>query len=159
MNQRRRRIKILFTIYTLLMVYLLFLQRIGDSGGMAFSAWVCASVNLIPGRTIFNLIRGAWNGWYYRGSTTLLRFALINNLGNIVLFLPLGCFLPALWKTQRRWVWFVLTATGTILLVETLQLLTMLGSWDMDDLILNVLGATLGFHIWRRGQRRKNPEI
>ena len=36
-----------------------------------------------------------------------------------------------------------------ILCVELLQLATMLGSCDIDDLILNVIGASLGFFLWK----------
>ena len=141
--------KIWFWGYAVLMLWLLFGQRIGGTS-MTWESWLETSVNLIPGRTVVNLFRGAWNQWIYQGETALLRFALINNLGNIVMFIPLGCGLPMLWLRQRHRGCFLLTVLLIILAVETVQLVTMLGSWDVDDLLLNLLGAAIGFAIWKK---------
>ena len=43
-----------------------------------------------------------------------------------------------------------LTAILVILFgVEIVQLLTKLGSFDIDDLILNMTGALMGFALWK----------
>ena len=44
----------------------------------------------------------------------------------------------------------VFTVTLLIAVVETTQLFTLLGSCDVDDLILNLLGAALGYGIYNR---------
>ena len=36
-----------------------------------------------------------------------------------------------------------------ILAVEILQLVTLLGSCDIDDLLLNILGAAMGYVLWK----------
>lgn len=147
------KLKIVFSGYALLMLWLLFGQRVGEGAGMTWRFWVENSVNLIPGKTVWNLFRGAWNQWVYHGSADLARFAIINNLGNILMFIPLGYCLPGLWQRQRNRRWFFLTVLGVLLCIETVQLVTMLGSWDVDDLLLNLLGAWLGFFLYRKTMR------
>jgi glycopeptide antibiotics resistance protein len=46
---------------------------------------------------------------------------------------------------MRKFMFFFLTTSAVILLVETIQLLTRVGSYDIDDYILNILGASLTF--------------
>ena len=42
---------------------------------------------------------------------------------------------------------FVMTF-ALLMLVETVQLFTLLGSFDIDDLLLNIIGAMLGYVIY-----------
>ena len=72
-------------------------------------------------------------------------YAMINLLGNIIGFIPLGLLLPLLFPLLR-------TAPRTILCVflvsfgfELTQLVTMLGVFDVDDLLLNTLGGAIGY--------------
>ena len=68
-------------------------------------------------------------------------------LGNSLLFLPWGFFLPLLWKNFRRF----LPVAGMCLLltcfIEGTQLF--IGrTVDVDDLILNFLGSMCGAELW-----------
>ncbi len=65
---------------------------------------------------------------------------------NAVLFLPLGFLLPVLWSKYRRW--YRTTAVGflTSLTIEVVQLFSFRAT-DVDDLIMNTLGAYLGYVI------------
>lgn len=72
-------------------------------------------------------------------------YAMANLLGNIVGFIPLGILLPLLFKKLR-------SAPKTIFIVflfslgfELTQLFTMLGVFDVDDLLLNTLGGAIGY--------------
>ena len=78
----------------------------------------------------------------------LRRFAVLNLAGNLALFFPMGFFLPYFWKAQKNPFCFLLTMTVMISAVEITQLFTMLGACDIDDLILNLIGATVGFLIF-----------
>lgn len=73
---------------------------------------------------------------------------VINLGGNIFLFIPIGYFLPRLWTKMHRFFPFFFTCTLSICLVELLQLFTLLGSLDIDDLILNLFGMILGYLIF-----------
>lgn len=67
-----------------------------------------------------------------------------DTLLNVLLFIPLGCFLPLLWVRYRR----LQTALGfgffVSLTIELSQLFTFRAT-DVDDLITNVLGTLCGF--------------
>lgn len=72
----------------------------------------------------------------------------ILNLLNVLMFVPLGLLLPAVWPYYRSWQRIMLTGLGFSLSIELLQLF----SWrltDIDDLLTNTLGAVLGYCLFR----------
>lgn len=132
-------LRVLFLVYAALMLWLLFGQRM-DKEPKAWDNW-----NLIPLQTLklySRLLRGS-SGAYWK------RHAWINLVGNVILFIPLGCFLPAIWERFRSFLRCVLLAAMLIIAVELLQYATALGSCDVDDLLLNLLGTILGFGAWK----------
>ncbi|MCM1261300.1 MAG: VanZ family protein [Butyrivibrio sp.] len=72
---------------------------------------------------------------------------IVNTLLNILLFIPFGFLVPALWKERRSLKNVALLGFGLSLLIETLQIFTFRCT-DIDDLIFNTLGAVLGYYIW-----------
>ena len=141
----------LFAVYVIAMVWLLFLQRARPYYGGDYMERVMRSLSLTPLHTIreqIYIIR-------HSSSSYLVRFALRNLLGNVVLFIPAGYFLPAVWRKMRRFVPFLLTSVLIIVLIELLQLFTLLGSCDIDDLILNVPGMILGYVLYTLTAGRK----
>ena len=96
-------------------------------------------VNFRPFRTIRNYLLGFRNGYL-----AFWRLAL-NLLGNFFLLAPLALFLPILFRFERKWYIFLPTVLAISCCVEALQYLFMAGSCDVDDLILNFLGATAIF--------------
>ena len=88
------------------------------------------TVNLVPFKTIMMYIK-QFDSMY--GTRTVL----LNLLGNIIALMPMAFFLPLLFKKQNKFINFLLTITGIILLIEFLQLITSSGRLDIDDLILN----------------------
>ncbi|MEV5029778.1 VanZ family protein [Paenibacillus sp. LPE1-1-1.1] len=70
-----------------------------------------------------------------------------NLFGNIVLFMPIGLFLPLLNKKYSRGIVLAAASILLITIVELTQMLTRVGSFDIDDIILNTLGALLGLMI------------
>lgn len=67
---------------------------------------------------------------------------------NILLFIPLGLFLPVLYAEYDRLKKTVLTGFLISLSVETVQMLGY-GISDINDLITNTAGACLGFFLYR----------
>ncbi len=93
-------------------------------------------VNFVPFRSIYALyIRGLIHGY------VSVYYVVLNFLGNLCLCMPLAFFLPLLCKHQRRWYFFLPTILFSVALIESLQLLFMVGSCDVDDFILNSVGA------------------
>ena len=80
-----------------------------------------------------------------------------NLLGNILIFLPFGMLVPMLSKKYKRFWCVALLSFELSLAVELIQLLTKVGSCDVDDMLLNTIGGMLGYAIyaWIRGRRRK----
>lgn len=145
MTKNKRIWQILFVVYCTVMAYLLF-GRAEATAGIPYTEQLAMRLNLIPFRTLRLQLRLLADGSRPR----LIRHAAMNLLGNIILFIPLGIFLPKLQnRLQRLWK-VLLAAAGIILLVETVQVMTLLGRCDIDDLILNLLGAAIGYGLYKR---------
>lgn len=75
-------------------------------------------------------------------------------LGNLVLLLPLGFFIPLLSSKETRWMKVLKIGFLSSLGIESLQLLIsqIVGYtykiFDVDDLLLNTLGAVMGYGLW-----------
>ncbi len=124
----------IFGIYCTCMLLLLFDRELSEP-----------SINLEPLHTIRLFIRVL----LYDPSEYNIRMAVVNLFGNIGMFIPLGYFLPRLWEGLRKWwrTWLVTLVIMTA--VEAAQFLTLRGTCDVDDLILNLLGAAIGYGIFR----------
>lgn len=105
-------------------------------------------VNLIPFEYSFKCLLLA-----PRRPPDLMTFCLRNTIGNIVLFVPLGILLPLLATRFRSITKVILAAACLSLSIETIQfVLRFIGSpraVDIDDVLLNTLGACLGFAVYR----------
>ncbi|WP_315079839.1 VanZ family protein [uncultured Clostridium sp.] len=97
------------------------------------------SINYIP---LVETIKMFQNNYMGIGNT------LYNVVGNIVLFLPLGFFIPLLFKKKNSVLNIALYGFITSLTIELIQLLTSSNITDVDDIIFNTLGAALGFLIF-----------
>ncbi len=78
-----------------------------------------------------------------------LMFLLLGYLKNAALFLPLGFLLPYTGKRMQNLGLVTLGSLLLILVVELVQHLTHTGFFDIDDVILNLLGVVCGFGIAR----------
>ena len=143
MTEHKHLRRTVFAAYCLLMVYLLFLQR-GRAPliGGGYVGTMLSNLNLTPGAEILRFLR-VWNDPLYH------RAAVVNIIGNIVMFIPLGFGLPWANAPLRRFWKTLLASAGIIILVEITQLVTLLGHCDIDDLILNLIGVAVGYLLWR----------
>ncbi len=71
----------------------------------------------------------------------------IDTILNIILFVPLGFFLPLLYKKYHHMKTVALTGFLFSLAVEIVQMFGW-GSSDINDLIINTAGACLGYWIY-----------
>lgn len=131
---------IVFVLYTGGMLWLLFGRSQTWIGGLSYEQMLQENINLKPFYTIDNYI----NIIFHYPESFYFRHCIINLAGNILLFIPAGLLIPRLFKPMRNFFLFLLIAVVTILFVELLQLLTLLGSFDVDDIILNVSGMMIG---------------
>ncbi|MEK5445401.1 VanZ family protein [Paenibacillus sp. FSL R7-0331] len=82
---------------------------------------------------------------------------LVNFAGNIALFIPFGIFI-ALLSSNRQLSWFgvMIRSFGLSTVLECAQGLFSIGTFDVDDLLLNTIGGLLGYgllRLWRAGQK------
>lgn len=68
---------------------------------------------------------------------------ILNLLGNIVAFMPMGFFEMALSKHRKFWK-VVLKCFIIVTCLELFQFLTCLGYLDIDDITMNTFGCLLG---------------
>ena len=81
---------------------------------------------------------------------------VLNVIGNIVVFMPIGMFLPSLFSRCRNLFFTAILGFEISLCVEVVQLVTKVGSFDVDDLLLNTLGGICGYLVYMiyRGIKR-----
>lgn len=85
---------------------------------------------------------------------TMNRYSIYSRqmIGNAIMLLPLGIFIPLLNRTRRKFSGFfavLLIAFIVSVGIEVLQLATNYRSTDVDDVILNTLGACAGFLLYQ----------
>lgn len=83
--------------------------------------------------------------FYQYGKSHSWDLFLINVVGNVVVFIPFGVFLPRLFTRCRNLFLTVLLSLELSLAVEITQLLSKVGRFDVDDLLLNTVGGLLGY--------------
>ena len=130
-----------FLVYMGLMLWLLFGRSRGWTPGLSYEEMLWQNVNFTPLLTIRNYLKVI----LHRTNDSVYVHCLINLVGNVVLFIPAGWLLPAIWKSHRNFFQFTATCLAAVLLIELTQLLTLLGSFDVDDVILNMSGLLMGF--------------
>lgn len=143
--------KLLFAAYCVLMLWLLFGQRMGWSGSGTYWQQLRANSNLRPLETVSRYL------WVLRYSTSQhqIRHAVINLVGNVLMFVPLGILTPCIWNKVRAFRWHILIMLLTVVMIELLQLFTLLGSCDVDDLLLNLVGTSLGYLLWKHIRKNR----
>ncbi|KUF35817.1 VanZ family protein [Lysinibacillus sp. F5] len=74
---------------------------------------------------------------------------LQNCIFNILMFVPLGVFLPLLFPKFKLFKWLFLVVVSATLSIETYQTLTGAGIFELDDLINNSIGGIIGYQLYR----------
>lgn len=125
-----------FTSYSLIVVYQLFLTKTR----LILRNMVQPHPNFTPFESILLYVNGyhsyEFETWFF------------NLFGNVLLFVPLGFLLPILFSKARRFSMTIIWTMLASLTIELTQRGTRLGSFDVDDLILNVLGGAIGYAVW-----------
>ncbi len=96
--------------------------------------------------------------WTYRNSIGF-EGVFLNLAGNVLAFMPFGFGLPYLWIRKKEWLLVFLLSAGLSFVMESLQFLLRVGSFDVDDLLLNTLGGLLGygcFCLYRHHNRKRS---
>ncbi len=136
----KRYIAILFVPYLLLLILLLFVSSRSYFGFREADFFtMLRSSNFIPFKTVIFYINAFINDSMNKS------IIYTNLLGNIAAFMPMGFFLPVLFKKFREFKVFLLLMLIILVGVELNQLFTRTGACDIDDVILNLIGAAIAF--------------
>ncbi|ACL69588.1 VanZ family protein [Halothermothrix orenii] len=127
------------TMVTVFLVYLIYLFYLVFFSHQYGRDTYHGTSNLIPFRTIYNYLRAPCHP----------RVVFINIVGNIVAFLPMGFFLPLIFKKMRKATRLLISVTLVTTIIETGQLISGVGAFDIDDIILNIIGGFAGFLMYR----------
>ncbi len=133
-------IKVIFFKYPPGVIYDLFKTR---NESWAFRL---TNSNVLPMKTIL---------YYLSGSESTL-ISIKNMLGNILAFIPLGFFVLKLFIRTKHLGHILIISLVISISFELIQLLTGIGCFDIDDVILNVLGAVMGYFIGRLCTKKYN---
>lgn len=133
-----------FVVYCVGMCYLLFIRYTYDIG-KPYLEQLKMNINFIP----FQTIQEYMIVLIYSRNVYLIYNAYINLFGNIAAFIPLGFFLPSFWKKLQSLKKLLLCSGIVVIIIELIQLITLRGSCDIDDLILNLFGVFLGFLLFK----------
>lgn len=127
--------KILFILYVIFILYFLLISDWYGRGGQLAEY----TYNL----ELFKEIKRFWN---YRESLGF--FIVFSNLvGNVLIFIPFGFIIPLASK-YRSFISSVAYTFSLSLFVEIFQLFSKVGSFDVDDLLLNTFGGVLGYIVF-----------
>ena len=101
------------------------------------------SINLIPFKTIVEYVTAMVDG-------SIRGHAIRNLLGNLLLFFPMGFYIPFFVKKTTKIKAYSMIMATLIVLVEIIQLAAKSGSLDIDDFLLNFAGALMSFVLFTR---------
>ena len=142
MDKQNKILKVIWWLYIILLFVFVVVKFKGSFYELSnrinsYSMQGLINYNLVPFSSISVQIRRISQWW-----------ALKNLLGNIIPFMPFGFLLPIAYKKFSSPIKVIGTGIVTILFIELFQFFTKLGSFDIDDIILNMLGIICGYLIF-----------
>lgn len=99
------------------------------------------NINLIPFRSMAPYLKNITEPYAFK-----------NIIANILVFIPLGFFVSN--KNHKNVFKALIICLSVILSIELIQLFFKIGFFDVDDIILNFIGALLGVLINLLAQKR-----
>lgn len=146
LDSRRKKAKILTFSHILLLCLTFFMAQVFSLTGVTPLSGFHTDIhwdeiNLIP-----------FSGIHAVLSSGMDMYAILNIVGNAILLVPFGFFFPLL--SQKKYSLWQTALSGLLisLLIECSQLFLGRGT-DVDDLILNTLGAVLGYIVFQLFKR------
>lgn len=129
---------LILILYALFLIYVLFLRYRTSVSALPLAERIKTDANFTPFKTIDNYI--------YALKHDIINENIVfeNIVGNLLLFLPIGAILPSMSYKLDRAYKALSVILFIIALVEGVQLITGLGRFDIDDIILNFTGAVIG---------------
>nr|WP_316624874.1 VanZ family protein [uncultured Ruminococcus sp.] len=140
-NWLREIVLLIFVMYCVGVASQTFIPKIefGNTKLFLVNQNVFGEINLIPGKVLVDSYYEVIYNYNYL-------YFIVNVIGNIILFVPIGFLIPTLWKNVSM-KHILIIALSSSLCIELLQLPQARGT-DIDDLWLNVIGAFIGYWVY-----------
>lgn len=143
--QKRSGLKLFFIAYILLVIKVIILKYPYEELRAIAATWRkdvilegLGTANFMPFRTIKMYIDYAY------------KLNSVENLaGNILVFVPFGFLFPFVAREGEKFHVMFLNVFMFVLGIEVFQLFSAFGAFDVDDILLNCLGAVLGYDVYR----------
>lgn len=143
--QKRKIWKLLFAIYIFVVIKVIIFKYPYEELAAIAASWRrdvifegLGTANFTPFKTIKMYIEYAY------------KLNSVENLaGNVLVFVPFGFLFPFAARDGEHFFVMLLNAFVFVLGIETFQLFSAFGAFDVDDILLNCLGAALGFGVYR----------
>ena len=148
---KSKRIKIVFFIYIAIVIKVIIFKYPWEDLKAVADTWEKGVI--LEGLDTANFTLFKTIKMYINYSYMLNSFE--NLAGNIVVFVPFGFLLPYLQKGAAKFPVLLLNAFLFVLGIEVFQLFSAFGAFDVDDILLNCFGASMGWVIYRVWERRK----
>lgn len=152
--QKKNTAKLFFAIYILIVIKVIIFKYPYEEMLAIAASWRrdvilegLGTANFTPFKTIKMYIDYAY------------KLNSVENLaGNVLVFVPFGFLFPMVAREGKRFFVMLLNAFVFVLGIEVFQLFSAFGAFDVDDILLNCLGASIGFWIYKGilyGQRKR----
>lgn len=147
-------IRIFFFLYILFVIKVFIfkyplerLQAIADSWTRSVILEGLATANFTPFKTIKMYI-----DYSYKLNSAE------NLLGNIVVMIPFGLLFPLVTKKDWGFLGMLVCVFAFVLGIEVFQLFSAFGAFDVDDILLNCIGAVMGYMLYTKEGRKEWKE-
>ncbi|QZY54158.1 VanZ family protein [Crassaminicella profunda] len=124
---------ILFIAYLLYLLYLVFFSTYYGRD------YHHGSYNFMPLKTISQYL------FLKHG----IKATIVNIGGNILAFMPLGFLYPIVWKKANKYKYILSVSLILTCFIEIVQYIVGVGTCDIDDVLLNVVGGLLGYILYK----------
>ncbi len=141
MNTKKERLLstfawVMFIVYLLVLVRIVLFKDTQIYNLFAMIGHGQRVLNIIPFASTFEMM-----------STIGLLHNLQNISGNLAVFFPMGIFIPLLMKKGFKQT--VVIVIGISVSIEVVQYILAIGISDIDDVILNTVGAIVGWSVFQ----------
>lgn len=130
-NEKKKILKLYMLLYLIIMMGFVFANF--RTNVYTEERIMTYEVNLIPFKSIFNLINNELG----------LNFGIYNIVGNFLMLTPFAILLPAISDKFKKTICFLISVILISFSIEILQYIFNIGSFDIDDIILNCIGAII----------------
>jgi glycopeptide antibiotics resistance protein len=139
-------LRLLFVVYCVVAIWILFFQVGATERATYFTS---RKIHYVPFESTFSSIKLALTNNFGPPHKVHYRYITVRNIvGNVFLFVPWGFLAPQLFSSIQTLIKILVAAVFISLCIEIIQFVLVVGVADIDDVLLNTVGAWIGFYFF-----------